>query len=943
MKIWAAWQAVKNSNKSKPAKLPMSYQVNPNTGETEVRPASCSDPTTWMTYDDAVKLLKSSKKFKGLQVALSSTPPKEGDNVLVAGDIDKAFRKDGTVDPEKLADVLAMGTYAEYSPTEPSPDHNDGGLRFLCYGNFPVDAGKHAGDIEVYQNSKWITITGHRLLEAPATVNHAQDALDTFRSKYFTPYEEIDTSDLPVTNVDFTDEQIINRLEHAFNDDVREAFNHLFYKGVRGADQTVDDLALCNLIRGWTQKPEQIDSIFRQSKLMRPKWDEVHYANGDTYGQHTIKVSLGSRTKDTWVYMEQRAPVLPEQIDWSTFDVCVGSYRVNSSGIFLVKVDKEGEEIETRIARNPGVLVARGKNQDNSQEKYYKILIKIKGSDDERTVWRSSSGLLTKSGVMELINMDLQFPEANCSLMNSYFFTFLTLYEDTLTVETVAMRSGWKNNYSEFVIGNRSISAKGVSDITQIDNSAVDMYGQVGSAEGWAEGVDDIMKFPQIRFKAYAACGCLVLRITDVENYIFDQCCGTTRLKTFSNKLVASMFGHPKTLQISARSTALGIEKTAAACNDLPLFMDETSENVQFVMELIYRFANSNTRAKSNTASGLEMSKQFCSGLLLTGEDSIITESSKGGHHARRVPETHGVPEDANGNPIFITEDVKLKVKKAMNNNYGNIVDLFVQELMTEINNIGDLYVENFQKLPDTGTNALAGRLKGYYTVMLIAGQILERVFVRLGMTPCDPLEIVTGYFNENVSCGVTVPDHIKILRVAYDMYVSEKRHFGATAGSTFIVSDRADMNAKFGWVDIKNGVTTINFLPQALKDRVVKSLGNGDGENRYESAVKQWGSQGILNRTVTPDKKTGKSKVINTRQIRTDEGTRPWVLQIPLANFYKHLGMEEDSDSETETPDEAEVSAPVKKIIVEDSDIIIPEDNASIYDVIMGEMGGVL
>ena len=36
-----------------------------------------------------------------------------------------------------------------------------------------------------------------------------------------------------------------------------------------------------------------IDKIFRESKLYRPKWDEVHYTNGDTYGKHTIEVAIG--------------------------------------------------------------------------------------------------------------------------------------------------------------------------------------------------------------------------------------------------------------------------------------------------------------------------------------------------------------------------------------------------------------------------------------------------------------------------------------------------------------------------------------------------------------------------------------------------------------------------------------------------------------------------
>jgi hypothetical protein len=37
-----------------------------------------------------------------------------------------------------------------------------------------------------------------------------------------------------------------------------------------------------------TNDPIQIDRIFRQSQLMRPKWDERHFADGSTYGQVTI-------------------------------------------------------------------------------------------------------------------------------------------------------------------------------------------------------------------------------------------------------------------------------------------------------------------------------------------------------------------------------------------------------------------------------------------------------------------------------------------------------------------------------------------------------------------------------------------------------------------------------------------------------------------------------
>ena len=52
------------------------------------------------------------------------------------------------------------------------------------------------------------------------------------------------------------------------------------------------DLALCTILSFWTKKkPGLIDSIFRQSGLYRPKWDEKHYSDGRTYGQETINTA----------------------------------------------------------------------------------------------------------------------------------------------------------------------------------------------------------------------------------------------------------------------------------------------------------------------------------------------------------------------------------------------------------------------------------------------------------------------------------------------------------------------------------------------------------------------------------------------------------------------------------------------------------------------------
>lgn len=49
---------------------------------------------------------------------------------------------------------------------------------------------------------------------------------------------------------------------------------------------------MCNDLAFYTTDPDQIDRLFRQSGLMRDKWDEKHFSDGRTYGQATIQKAL---------------------------------------------------------------------------------------------------------------------------------------------------------------------------------------------------------------------------------------------------------------------------------------------------------------------------------------------------------------------------------------------------------------------------------------------------------------------------------------------------------------------------------------------------------------------------------------------------------------------------------------------------------------------------
>jgi hypothetical protein len=135
------------------------------------------------------------------------------------------------------------------------------------------------------------------------------------------------------------------------------------------------------------------------------------------------------------------------------------------------------------------------------------------------------------------------------------------------------------------------------------------------------------------------------------------------------------------------------------------------------------------------------------------------------------------------------------------------------------------------------------------------------------------------------------------MLRFAYDMYVSDKSHFGATAGSEWIENEKIELTEKYGWIDIKGGVTSINFRPSSLKAHLIKSLGsNKDGANRAETSISNWVKLGISNGTQRNNTVTNKKEILKTIQIRTAFDDRQYVIQIPLTSFYKYLGIEDDS-----------------------------------------------
>jgi len=197
----------------------------------------------------------------------------QADNNLQFGDLDKCRDKDtGQLSREAKEDLDLINSYCEISPSGT-------GIRFIAKGHpsYPQGQdGSKKGHVELYQGKHYLTITGHRLTEYPATIEKRPEELNTFYEKHFGEAEpNPDPKAERQQPTKLTDDEIICLASEAKNS---AKFMALMDGSIEGyPSHSEADQAFCNHVGFYTTNEEQIDRIFRRSKLYREKWDRTGY------------------------------------------------------------------------------------------------------------------------------------------------------------------------------------------------------------------------------------------------------------------------------------------------------------------------------------------------------------------------------------------------------------------------------------------------------------------------------------------------------------------------------------------------------------------------------------------------------------------------------------------------------------------------------------------
>ncbi|WP_394338694.1 phage NrS-1 polymerase family protein [Haloprofundus halophilus] len=138
-------------------------------------------------------------------------------------------------------------------------------------------------------------MTGNHVLTTPEQIRERSRAIRSVHSDFVADSGSTRSGRRPTTQsreLSFTskldDEEILQRAQSAANS---EKFSRLWNGDISGYDSHSEaDMALCCLLAFWAGgDSSQVDRLFRQSGLVREKWDEVHYADGATYGEMTVE------------------------------------------------------------------------------------------------------------------------------------------------------------------------------------------------------------------------------------------------------------------------------------------------------------------------------------------------------------------------------------------------------------------------------------------------------------------------------------------------------------------------------------------------------------------------------------------------------------------------------------------------------------------------------
>ena len=271
---WVCYRMEERYGQSKPTKVP----YNPITDDK----AKANDPSTWIDYETCVAAVVRGE-YDGIGFEFGSG--------YVGIDLDHCRSVETGQVEDWASDIMAhLDSYTEASPS-------GSGVHVICKGALPP-GNRRIGPVEMYDTARFFTVTGEHIPETVLTVGERSAELGELHEALFPVDVTVSRSEsapgrAPTPNP-LSDAEIIKKASAATNGD---KFKKLWAGDWQDeyTSQSEADEALCCHLAFWTVKDaDRVDSLFRQSGLLRPKWGQR-----EDYRRETISRAI-NRTAETY-------------------------------------------------------------------------------------------------------------------------------------------------------------------------------------------------------------------------------------------------------------------------------------------------------------------------------------------------------------------------------------------------------------------------------------------------------------------------------------------------------------------------------------------------------------------------------------------------------------------------------------------------------------------
>lgn len=240
--------------------------------------AKSDDPRTWSDLETVLQAYRDGQ-FDGIGFVLTE------DDWFVFIDLDDCVVDGELTEPARNI-CEAFDTYAEWSPSGT-------GAHIIAAGMKPTTDCKALDvpgmkELEIYEQRRYMTMTGQRLDGHPKKIRPCREEIIDLCDWAFGSDDTEPNPPSTSPDRELSETEIWDLIEQADDQKILDLWQG--DTSYHDHDHSRADLSLCCKLRWYGADRQQIDSLFRTSGLMRPKWDEQR--GNQTYGEMTIEEAL---------------------------------------------------------------------------------------------------------------------------------------------------------------------------------------------------------------------------------------------------------------------------------------------------------------------------------------------------------------------------------------------------------------------------------------------------------------------------------------------------------------------------------------------------------------------------------------------------------------------------------------------------------------------------